>query len=71
MVKNYAQKANIKRQVTPHMLRHSYATHQLDHGVSIRHIQNILGHKSIKTTERYTHITTVSNTSIINPLDYL
>lgn len=39
MVKNYAQKANIKRQVTPLMLRHSYAIHQFDHGVSIRHIK--------------------------------
>lgn len=71
LVKNYAQKANIKKQVTPQMLRHSYATHQLEHGVSIRYIQNILGHKSIKTTERYIPITTVSNTTVINPLDYL
>ena len=71
LVKNYAQKTNIKKQVTPQMLRHSYATHQLEHGVSIRYIQKILGHKSIKTTERYIPITTVSNTTVINPLDYL
>lgn len=70
-IKKYAQKANIHKSVTPHMLRHSYATHQLENGINIRHIQELLGHNSIKTTERYTHVTKVSNNKISSPLDKL
>ena len=71
LTKKYAFKAQIKKKVTPHILRHSYATHQLENGVSIRHIQELLGHNSIKTTEIYTHICKVSNANIANPLDQL
>ena len=69
--KKYALEAQIKKKVTPHMLRHSYATHQLENGVNIRHIQELLGHNSIKTTEIYTHISKVSKEKIANPLDQL
>jgi site-specific recombinase XerD len=70
-IKKYAQKANIQKTVTPHMLRHSYATHQLESGVHIRYVQELLGHNSIKTTELYTHITKVTKEKISSPLDML
>lgn len=55
--------------VTPHMLRHSFATHLLEHGTDIRYIQEILGHDSSKTTEIYTHVSKKSLGKIKSPLD--
>ena len=52
-----------------HSLRHSFATHLLESGVDLRYIQEILGHKSSKTTEIYTHVSKASIARIKNPLD--
>lgn len=65
------EKANIKKPVTPHWLRHSYATHLLEAGTDLRYIQEILGHKSSKTTEIYTHVSAKSIQKIISPFDTL
>ena len=58
LIKRLAQKAGIERadQVTPHVLRHTYATHLLNSGFTIREVQQLLGHTSIQTTQIYTHV---------------
>lgn len=71
IVKNTARAAGIKKPVSPHILRHSFATHLIESGVDIRFIQKYLGHNSIKTTEIYTHVTDVSKSAIKSPLDNL
>lgn len=71
MVKAAAKKAGIKKNVSTHTLRHSFATHLLEQGVNLRYIQSLLGHESSKTTEIYTHISSRSYDGIINPIDEL
>lgn len=71
VIKSSCKKAGIKKPVTPHWLRHSYATHLLESGTDLRFIQELLGHKSSKTTEIYTHVSTANLKNIVNPFDNL
>ena len=69
IVKKTGKKAGVSIEVTPHILRHSFATHLLENGVGLRYIQELLGHGSSKTTEIYTHVSKKSLANISSPLD--
>jgi integrase/recombinase XerD len=69
VVRAAGHKAGVLKKVTPHVLRHSFATHLLETGTDIRHIQMLLGHASTKTTEIYTHVSRRDLSRIRSPLD--
>jgi integrase/recombinase XerD len=71
VLKQSLEKVKITKPVSLHWLRHSYATHLLENGTDLRYIQEILGHKSSKTTEIYTHVSTKNIQKIVSPFDYL
>ena len=71
IIKNTSKRAGINKKVTPHTLRHSFATHLLEQGTDIRIIQTILGHASLNTTQVYTHISSEQIKKVQNPFDML
>lgn len=69
IVRKAAAKAGIKTKMSPHVLRHSFATHLMDKGTDTRYIQELLGHKSLETTAIYAHVSTRDLSKIKSPLD--
>jgi site-specific recombinase XerD len=70
-IKHYARLAGINRNIHPHLFRHSYATHNLENGISLPFIQEILGHSNPKTTSIYLHTSRKSISNISSPIDNL
>ena len=69
LVKNVAAQAGINKRITPHKLRHSFATHLLENGTDIRMIQELLGHENLQTTQIYTQISNEQKRKVTSPLD--